>query len=263
MAPARARGPPGLVVVADFVTREEETALAAELLEQGRAFLDKGHLRFSNTRQQEYGPCITDAMELVADDAPRPLPPRCAAVARRAAAEAERRGLAGAAGLGKDGVFLRVNHYLAAGGGYMHKHMDSNKCFGPVIACVSLLADAAMMFYDTRGNAYGLAKVHETLEVHLPRRSLYFMAGPSRSQWQHGIRKDQCPRERLSLTFRTVRADAPTTTKAAGSAAGTLPSHRPSAVRKRPAGFGLVKHSAPGDGASGGVAVAPKRPRSS
>jgi hypothetical protein len=107
--------------------------------------------------------------------------------------------------------FLRVNHYNAVGGGYMHKHMDSQKCFGPVIACCSLLADAAITFYDTKGNSYGMARVHRTAEVSIPRRSLYFMSGPARFQWQHGIRKDQCLRERLSLTFRTVRGDAPIT----------------------------------------------------
>merc|ERR1719446_1871763 len=91
----------------------------------------------------------------------------------------------------------------------MHKHMDSQKCFGPVIACCSLLADTGMTFYDTKGNSFGMARVHRTTEVSIPRRSLYFMSGPARFQWQHGIRKDQCPRERISLTFRTVRPDAP------------------------------------------------------
>merc|ERR1712232_811437 len=89
--------------------------------------------------------------------------------------------------------------------------MDSQKCFGPVIACVSLMADTSITFYDTKGNSFGMARVHDKAEVSIPRRSLYFMSGPSRFQWQHGIRKDQCPKERLSMTFRTVRDDAPTT----------------------------------------------------
>eukprot|EP00406_Dinophysis_acuminata_P012400 CAMPEP_0179223742 /NCGR_PEP_ID=MMETSP0797-20121207/7404_1 /TAXON_ID=47934 /ORGANISM="Dinophysis acuminata, Strain DAEP01" /LENGTH=228 /DNA_ID=CAMNT_0020930647 /DNA_START=17 /DNA_END=700 /DNA_ORIENTATION=+ len=211
MAAASSKPPEGFVLVPGFVSREEEAALRDELLDERVPRLDKSHLKFSNTQQQEYGPRVSDAMELVQGAACSPLPVRCQALARRVVAEARRRGLAGAADLATEGrAFLRINHYFAEQGGYMHKHMDSVKAFGPVIACCSLLADAAMTFYDTKGNAFGLARVHGRAEVHVPRRSLYFMAGPARSQWQHGIRKDQCPNERLSLTFRTVRPDAPT-----------------------------------------------------
>ncbi|CAE7871812.1 STRN3, partial [Symbiodinium sp. KB8] len=152
----------------------------------------------------EYGPQISDAMEVVEAE-PRIPPTKTAALAQKVAREAQRLGLV-ASGLGQSG-FCRVNLYNS--GGYMHKHMDSKKCFGPVIACCSLLSDATMTFYDTGGSAYGLAKVRDTATVVIPRRSLYFMTGPSRSQWQHGIKKDHCPKERLSLTFRSVLPDAP------------------------------------------------------
>merc|ERR1719446_608309 len=114
----------------------------------------------------------------------------------------------------------------------MHKHMDSQKCFGPVIACCSLLADAGMTFYDTKGNSFGMARVHRTAEVAIPRRSLYFMSGPARFQWQHGIRKDQCPRERISLTFRTVRE--------AGARARAWPAEGSAEVTRRAAPGAVV-----------------------
>eukprot|EP00439_Symbiodinium_sp_Y106_P000678 s5917_g1.t1 len=200
----RPEKPQGFLVVPDFVSASEEEALIQELRHGKRHWLDKAHLKFSNTRQQEYGPQISDAMELVEAE-PRSPPAKTAALAQKVAREAQRLGLV-ASGLGQSG-FCRVNLYKS--GGYMHKHMDSKKCFGPVIACCSLLSDATMTFYDTGGSAYGLAKVHDIATVAIPRRSLYFMTGPSRSQWQHGIKKDHCPKERLSLTFRSVRPDAP------------------------------------------------------
>lgn len=224
-----------------FVSAAEEAALAGEVLSARGGWLDKSHLRFSNTRQQEYGACISDAMEVVDGGSAPPLPPAFRRLAARVAAEAARLGLGGAADFATEGQgFLRVNHYRAEGGGYMHKHMDSQKCFGPVIACCSLLADTGMTFYDTKGNSFGMARVHRTAEVAIPRRSLYFMSGPARFQWQHGIRKDQCPRERISLTFRTVREDAPRAgaARAAERRRRASPKEAPGrqAVLKRPAG---------------------------
>jgi alkylated DNA repair dioxygenase AlkB len=197
--------------VPNFISVSEEQGLVKELLRKDAPWLDKSHLKFSNTFQQEYGVRVSDAMERITDVGVTAFPPKSLKLVKRVAAKAAQLGIAGADQLSsQEKAFLRVNHYNAVGGGYMHKHMDSQKCFGPVIACCSLLADAAMVFYDTQGNSYGMARVHRTTEVAIPRRSLYFMTGPARFQWQHGIRKDMCPTERLSLTFRSVRPDAPT-----------------------------------------------------
>lgn len=200
----------GFIIVPDFISVEEEACLMKVLLDKDVPWLDKSHLRFSNTMQQEYGACISDSMEVIRDGESVALPPLCRRLAVRIQDEASKRKLASEVDLSSDtAAFLRVNYYNTLGGGYMHKHMDSHKCFGPVIACCSLLADASMTFYDTHGNSYGMARVHDIVEVPIPRRSLYFMTGPARFQWQHGIRKDQCQETRLSLTFRTIRADAP------------------------------------------------------
>lgn len=205
-------GPEGLIIIPDFISASEEAALVKELLGDDKPWLDKSHLKFSNTFQQEYGACISDAMEVVIGGKVLTLPPKSLQMAKRIAEESARRKILDGPSFARAGTgFLRVNHYLSEGGGYMHKHMDSHKCFGPVIACCSLLSDAAMSFYDTKGNSFAMAKVHGKVEVSIPRRSLYFMTGPARFQWQHGIRKDQCPVERLSLTFRTVQPDAPVT----------------------------------------------------
>lgn len=267
--PAKATAPAGFVLVPNFISVEEEQLLLKEVLRKGAPVLDKSHLKFSNTRQQEYGPAISDAMELVKDGLASRFPPRCQALAAKVVAEARRRGLAGAEALAVKGVdFLRVNHYYADGGGYMHKHMDSNKCFGPIIACCSLLSDAAMTFYDTHGNSFGMAKVHGMAEVRIPRRSLYFMTGPSRSQWQHGIRKDQCPNERVSLTFRSVASDAPTTTASAVAASrqarskGVQKQGGSALAKKRPAAAGLAfAKKRPAAAGDGGAAGAKKRRR--
>mmetsp|Transcript_59237 Transcript_59237/g.128128 ORF Transcript_59237/g.128128 Transcript_59237/m.128128 type:complete len:253 (+) Transcript_59237:78-836(+) len=245
MPPRKSAKPEGFIVIPNFVDAQEERAILEELASAPQ--LDKSHLRFSNSQQQEYGPAISDMMEVIVGAPRSPLPPACKALAARVSAEAAKLSLEDAERLADPTCnFLRVNHYCEEGGGYMHKHMDSKKCFGPVIACCSLLADASMTFYDTKGNSFGLAPIYDTAEVPVPRRSLYFMSGPARSQWQHGIRKDQCPRERLSLTFRTVREDAPLTSKTPvrkmlkRPAASTAPVpkmlKRPAAAGKRSAG---------------------------
>jgi hypothetical protein len=154
----------GFFVIPDFISVAEEAALTKELLGDDKPWLDKSHLRFSNTSQQEYGACISDMMEVVAGGKALPMPTKSLQVAKRIAEESVRiakgtaegsirRTLLDGTSFADDGIgFLRVNHYVKEGGGYMHKHMDSHKCFGPVIACVSLLSDAAMTFYDTKGN---------------------------------------------------------------------------------------------------------------
>jgi alkylated DNA repair dioxygenase AlkB len=236
--------PEGLILVPSFITAAEESALVKELLRKDAPWLDKSHLKFSNTYQQEYGVCVSDAMEVVEGGESLPLPPLCMKLAVRVAKEAAKQGLIESEFASQGIAFLRVNHYKAAGGGYMHKHMDSKKCFGPVIACCSLLADVAMTFYDTKGNSFGMARVHDTAEVSIPRRSLYFMSGPSRSQWQHGIRKDQCPKERLSLTFRTVRKDAPCTNSGGKRSTVSQAKSKPSLQRSVKAGNKVPKKSA-------------------
>ncbi|CAJ1335845.1 unnamed protein product [Effrenium voratum] len=170
--------PEGFIILRDFLSSDEEQALVREI--HGQRWLDKGHLRFSNTRQQEYGPQVSDAMELL-DAPPVPAPLCCRALALRVRDAALHQGIE-ASGLGGD-CFIRVNLY--GEGGYMHKHMDSKKCFGPVIACCSLLSDgpanrqiglcgssrakdATMTFYDTGGSAYGLAKVLRTATARVP-----------------------------------------------------------------------------------------------
>jgi len=230
--------PPGLIVFKDFISQLEENRLVKELRSQ--SVLDKGHLRFSNTAQQEYGPRISDAMELITDEQALAFPTRCQSLLACVAKQTSKQEIAGADAFGEHGVFLRINHYSCPTGGYMHKHLDSKRCFGPIIACCSLLSDVTMTFYDTRGNSFGLAKVHQVRRVHIPRRSLYLMTGASRTEWQHGILKEDCPGERFSLTFRTVCSDAPTTTaKVSARAIGDRKQHNVAsakAPRKRPAG---------------------------
>ncbi|OLQ00410.1 hypothetical protein AK812_SmicGene16924 [Symbiodinium microadriaticum] len=80
----RPEKPQGFLVVPDFVSASEEEALLQELRDGKRHWLDKAHLKFSNTRQQEYGPQISDAMEVVEAE-PRIPPTKTAALAQKVA----------------------------------------------------------------------------------------------------------------------------------------------------------------------------------
>ena len=196
--------PEGLIIIENFITPDDEEILKNEILLSDLPFLNKSHLKFSNTKQQEYGPRISDKMELIKDKT-IPYPKQLTKLKNKINLKIKELEL-------DDNylTFCRVNYYFKKDGGYMHKHMDSKKCFGPVIACCSLLSDTYMTFYNTKGNSYAMAKIHDTQIIKIPRFSIYFMTGESRTQWQHGILKKNCMSERLSITFRSIAENPPT-----------------------------------------------------
>lgn len=76
-------------------------------------------------------------------------------------------------------------------------HRDA-PMFGPCVIGVSLLGPARMRFRRKVGDAF------ETVALELEPRSLYLMAGASRSQWQHTL--SPVKTLRYSLSFRTLKA---------------------------------------------------------
>ena len=75
----------------------------------------------------------------------------------------------------------------------LHFHTDHPRTYGPVIYGVSLLTDCDFSFQLK-------ARTFDTI---LPRRSIYLMTGNSRYKYKHGIPKP-CAERRVSLTFRSV-----------------------------------------------------------
>ena len=102
---------------------------------------------------------------------------------------------------------LVVNEYHRGQG--IMPHVDSKELFGPFIAVVSMLSSCLITFiHDTDAE-------RPPYQLMLPPRSLLLMTGESRSDWKHGIAKDEIERfqgidiersRRISLTFRHVDA---------------------------------------------------------
>ncbi len=110
------------------------------------------------------------------------------------------------------------------------KHFDSRYTWGETIIGVSLGAASCLRFFPANGQTMkgpafapkgefgkglGASRVEgKRVEIELPRRSIYIMSGPSRTDWKHAISpiEDKSPRSqnwnpgfRRSLTMRTVK----------------------------------------------------------
>ena len=75
-------------------------------------------------------------------------------------------------------------------------HKDA-PMFGPTVVGVSLLAPCTMRFQRGKGEE------RETASLRIEPRSVYVLAGPARSEWQHSIPATK--ELRYSITFRTLR----------------------------------------------------------
>jgi alkylated DNA repair dioxygenase AlkB len=88
-----------------------------------------------------------------------------------------------------------IKYEVAAEGHFLGAHFDDRRLSGEMLANVSMLADATMVYVNPKTN--------ETVEVTLPRRSLQVVTGESRYQWKHSIPLDKFHGDtRVSLTFR-------------------------------------------------------------
>jgi len=172
---------PGLELVRDFLTLEEERALLACVDEcEWDTTLKR--------RTQHYGHRYSYASGSAAALAP-PIPEWCAPYVDRLV----ERGL-----LRVRPDQMIVNEYVPGQG--IAGHVDSTVHFADGIASVSLGSDTVMDF------TLGAIK----REVLLPRRSVVVMHGEARYRWRHGISARKSDRgvkrgRRVSLTFRKMK----------------------------------------------------------
>ncbi|KAJ3196551.1 hypothetical protein HDU82_001749 [Entophlyctis luteolus] len=110
---------------------------------------------------------------------------------------------------------LTLNKYPPGSG--ISPHVDTHTRFDSPITSLSLLSGVQMEFrtlYDNADDIFARNSHHKVVDVWLPRRSIAFMSGFVRFGWEHGIRARSadvvnCRRvergARVSMTFRGVR----------------------------------------------------------
>jgi len=172
---------PGLELVRDFVTVEEERALltCVDASEWDTAL---------KRRTQHYGHRYSYESGSAAARAP-PIPEWCAPYL-------DRLGERGLLRLRPDQMI--VNEYVPGQG--ISAHVDNTVHFADGVASVSLGSDTVMDF--TLGDT--------KREVLLPRRSVVVMHGEARYRWRHGIAARKSDHgvkrgRRVSLTFRKMK----------------------------------------------------------
>ncbi len=179
---------PGLSLIPDYITPQQETDLAAHIDSQP-------WITDLRRRVQHYG-YIYDYRRRTVDPSMYlgALPTWLGELALRLHAEQH---------FPAEPDQCIINEYEPGQG--IRPHVDCEPCFGDVIASLSLLSSCVMTFTQVSGDAH-----HELV---LPARSLLIMRGSARYEWKHGIparQKDVVPTEtlvrgrRLSITCRTV-----------------------------------------------------------
>ena len=189
--------PPGFRYAADFISAEEEQALAREIaaLEFTRVEMRGG---VAKRRTAHFG--WTYGYDARTAKPGRPIPAFLLPLRERAAAWA---GVAA----GDFGEALVTEYPAGAGIGW---HRDA-PMFGDVIAGVSLLSACRMKFrpYESpagrRPRPPGVESVRRaTHEIALAPRSGYVIAGAARREFEHSI--PAAAALRYSITFRTLRS---------------------------------------------------------
>ena len=194
LAPRRV-APEGFAYRAEFMSREEEQALAARLAEQPfkpfefRGYLGKRRVVSFGWRYDFNNQALSQAGD---------IPGFLLDIRDRAA------DLAGVAP-------AELQHALLteyAAGAEIGWHRD-RPAFGKVVG-ISLLSPCVLRFRRKSGAKWDRASVR------LEPRSAYLLEGPARTHWEHSI--PAADALRYSITFRTVRPDALAKADAAGSA---------------------------------------------
>jgi len=177
----------GLVVLLDYLTPEEESALLTSVDSVEWCLSQSGR------RKQDYGPKINFlAKRAKFNESCRSLP----------------RALIGplVERLRKDlphimNTFVPAEmaalEYTPERGSHIDPHLDDVWAWGPRIVGVNLLGGGKMVF----------EKEGQAVEVSLPRRSVYLLTGESRYEWKHGIPASSIPHRRVSLTIRELTSE--------------------------------------------------------
>ncbi|KAI9233854.1 MAG: hypothetical protein BYD32DRAFT_115044 [Podila humilis] len=185
---------PGLEVILDFITEEEEQQLITEL--------DAGHWAGRGIepnpemkrRHQHYGGVFSYRLRRVVGDMEK-LPGMFDFITERLL---QRRIY------DRSPNSIIVNEY-EAGQGIM-PHVDAPKLFGKTITALSLLSACVMTFQHVKDP-------NQIYHIHLPQRSLVVMNGSSRYDFKHSISKDLIENvdgleivraRRVSITYRDM-----------------------------------------------------------
>ena len=197
-------GVPGVTLIENFVTEEEEREMLACVDS------DERWQRLAKRRVLHYGYAF-DYGTRDARDETSPMPAFVAGLLRRASR-------CGAPGASESATCdqLTVNEYARGVG--IAPHVDTHSAFGPTILSVSL-AGRAVMEFRLPGEG-GEREPRERRAIALPPRSLLVLHGEARYRWLHYIphRKrdaivgeDECEtreERRVSFTFRRRREGA-------------------------------------------------------
>jgi alkylated DNA repair dioxygenase AlkB len=163
---------PGLNLLENFITEEEETILLAHI--------DKSP--WSNAisrRTQHYGYIYNYSSRNLALESTDPIPPWCNGIIDRLTDQPNQ---------------LIINEYKPGQG--IAGHIDHIRYFGDGIVSISLGSDTIMDFSrDTTKKS-----------IQLPQRSALILHGEARYKWRHGISGGNVRKRRVSLTFRVVES---------------------------------------------------------
>ncbi|KAI9491574.1 hypothetical protein BDB00DRAFT_831991 [Zychaea mexicana] len=183
---------PGLILIEDFVGREEEAAMIDAVDDNQWCGLGISPNPELKRRTQQYGHLFSYRYRKVLEEL-GPLPEFSSAIVDR---------------IMKQELMPNVpNHLLVneynLGQGIM-PHTDAPALFGPAILSLSLLSACVMKFTHV--------ETGHTLDILLPRLSMVVMTGDSRYKYKHSISKDHIDTasdgttvhrdRRVSFTFR-------------------------------------------------------------
>jgi len=199
-ATAHIPNPPGLILIENFITEEEEKILVEKL--DGEEWIKDLSRRVQHYGYEfDYTTRSIDPSRRLGD-----LPHWLRAPLANGVSSAEEQWKDFLIDISKNADQVTVNEYLSGQG--IRPHVDNPTSFTELIVALSLLSPAMMDFRhpDDRKKC-----------ILLPPRSLLVLSGDSRYIWSHGIgyRKTewvdgevQLRKRRVSITYRVVRPDA-------------------------------------------------------
>lgn len=185
---------PGLFVVKDFLTQDEEEKLLEEINK-----CEWKPNRSGERRVQIYGPYHDQRYRIIPGKYSS-HPDWVKKLAKKINNEMTQSKLSVSLSDGCEGKLLNektcevyTNEYDKMDS--LHYHFDHPVTYNNNIYGISLSSNASM----------GFKKGNKVVKVPVNRRSLYIMSGDSRTKYKHGIEKGWIEGKRVSVTFRTVR----------------------------------------------------------
>ena len=201
---------PGLFVVEDFITVEEETELMAFLDEPRRCAREWRSSTFNGEHAGMKWGVVCDLKRRVVTNCPtNPMPIELRTLGEKI--RATHRAVTDFHPNEANAICYRrrVGHHL-------NPHCDDRQLSSGILVNLSLLGDCLMSYTKDVSGTINISKP-KTVDVFLPRRSLQIQTGTVRYEYRHGIANENLRHDRrVSITFRESKT--PTTkTRARGS----------------------------------------------